>query len=152
MEEILVLAGEVMRVSSVKQEFIIEKIAHRILERPKDNLRSSSLISYIKELAQCSTGMAYKLADKARKRIQQDLQAVREEQEATIINKTWQIHEAAMGEKDFRAAIQALKLLVNVLGLEKKALEINVNNNPTGLEDVETAVLLKSIDYAEEVS
>ena len=57
-----------------------------------------------------------------------------------------------MEEKDFRAAIQALKLLVNVLGLEKKALEINVNNNPTGLEDVETAVLLKSIDYAEEVS
>jgi len=152
LEEILVLAGEVMRVSSVNQEFIIEKIAHRILERPKDNLRSSSLISYIKELAQCSTSMAYKLADKARKRIQQDLQAVREEQEATIINKTWQIHEAAMGEKDFRAAIQALKLLVNVLGLEKKALEINVNNNPTGLEDVETAVLLKSIDYAEEVS
>ena len=152
MEEVLVLAGEVMRTSSVNQEFIIEKIAHRILERPKDNLRSSSLISYIKELAQCSTGMAYMLADKARKRIQQDLQAVREEQEATIINKTWQIHEAAMGEKDFRAAIQALKLLVNVLGLEKKALEINVNNNPTGLEDVETAVLLKSIDYAEEVS
>ena len=141
-----------MRISSVNQEFIIEKIAHRILERPKDNLRSSSLISYITELAQCATGMAYKLADKARKRIRQDLQAVREEQEATIINKTWQIHEAAMEEKDFRAAIQALKLLVNVLGLEKKALEINVNNNPTGLEDVETAVLLKSIDYAEEVS
>ena len=141
-----------MKTSSINQDLIVEKLAHRILEHPKENLRSANLIEYIKELGHCSTNQAYKLADKAKKRIQSDLQAVREEQEATIIHKTWQIHECAMQEKDFRAAIQALKLLVNVLGLEKKALEINVNSNPTGLEDVDTAVLLKSIDYVEEVS
>ena len=57
-----------------------------------------------------------------------------------------------MENKDYRAAIQSLKLLINVLGLEKKALEINVNNNPTGLEDIETTVLLKSVGYEEEAS
>ena len=57
-----------------------------------------------------------------------------------------------MANKDYRAAIQSLKLLVNVLGLEKKALEINLNSTPTGLEDVETTVLLKSIGYEEEAS
>jgi hypothetical protein len=57
-----------------------------------------------------------------------------------------------MANKDYRAAIQSLKLLVGVLGLEKKALEINLNTQPTGLEDVETTVLLKSVGHDEEAS
>ena len=57
-----------------------------------------------------------------------------------------------MANKDFRAAIQALKLLVGVLGLEKKALDISLTTKPTGLEDIDTTVLLRSVGYDEEAS
>lgn len=135
---------------SLSQDLIIEKVAHRILENPRENIRPKNLVNYVSNLSECTNRAAYQIIDKARKLISEDLAKIRDEQEAIIINKTWAIHDEAMENKDYRAAIQSLKLLVNVLGLEKKALEINLNNSPTGLEDVDTTILLKSIGYDEE--
>ena len=133
-------------------EMVTQKVAFRLLERPRENMKSAELIDYVCELAGCSRKKASDYITKARKMLSQDLANIRNEQEAIIINKTWAIHDEAMKNNDYRAAIQSLKLLVNVLGLEKKALEINVNSSPTGLEDVDTTVLLKSVDYEEEAS
>jgi hypothetical protein len=133
-------------------EIIIQKVAYRLLENPRENFRSSNLINFVCDIADCSKKRATNIISKARKLISEDLAKIRDEQEAIIINKTWAIHDEAMNNKDYRAAIQSLKLLVNVLGLEKKALEINLNSTPTGLEDVDTTVLLKSIGYEEEAS
>jgi len=138
--------------NDLEDELILQKVAHRLLENPKENIRSSALLDYVCNLAGCSRAKAGKLITGARKLISEDLALIRDEQEVIIINKAWAIHDSAMENKDYRAAIQSLKLLVNVLGLEKKALEINVNNNPTGLEDIETTVLLKSVGYEEEAS
>lgn len=138
--------------NDLEDEMILQKVAHRLLENPRENIRSSALLDYVCNLAGCSRKRGGALISKARKLISEDLAEIRDEQEAIIINKTWAIHDSAMENKDYRAAIQALKLLVNVLGLEKKALEINLNSGPTGLEDVETTVLLKSVGYEEEAS
>tara|TARA_R100000656_G_C3954669_1_gene128980 strand:+ start:1341 stop:1760 length:420 start_codon:yes stop_codon:yes gene_type:complete len=133
-------------------EMVIQKVAFRLLERPRENIRSEALIDYVCDLAGCSRKKGTDYISKARDIISKDLAKIRNDQEAIIIGKTWAIHDEAMESNDFRAAIQALKLLVNVLGLEKKALEINLNSSPTGLEDVETTVLLKSVGYEEEAS
>jgi hypothetical protein len=138
--------------SELEDEMILQKVAHRLLENPKENIRSSVLLDYVCRLSGCSRTKAGGLITRARKLISEDLAQIRDEQEAIIINKTWAIHDSAMENKDYRAAIQSLKLLVNILGLEKKALEINLNNTPTGLEDVDTTVLLKSVGYEEEAS
>jgi hypothetical protein len=133
-------------------EMVVQKVAFRLLERPCENMKSAVLVDYVCELAGCSRKKGGDYISKARDVIAKDLAKIRDDQEAIIISKTWAIHDEAMNNKDYRAAIQALKLLVNVLGLEKKALEINLNSSPTGLEDIETTVLLKSVGYEEEAS
>jgi|TARA_R110002020_G_C16225123_1_gene767940 hypothetical protein len=138
--------------NDLEDELVLQKVAHRLLENPKENIRSSVLMDYVCNLAGCSRSKAGKVISEARKLISKDLAEIRDEQEAIIINKAWAIHDSAMENKDYRAAIQSLKLLVNVLGLERKALDINLNNTPTGLEDIETTVLLKSVGYEEEAS
>tara|TARA_R100000656_G_scaffold124922_1_gene104369 strand:- start:579 stop:998 length:420 start_codon:yes stop_codon:yes gene_type:complete len=133
-------------------EIIVQKVAYRLLENPRENFRSANLVNFVCDIAECTRKRATAIISNARKLISEDLAKIRDEQEAIIINKTWAIHDEAMENKDFRAAIQSLKLLVNVLGLEKKALEINLNSSPTGLEDIDTTVLLKSIGHEEEAS
>jgi hypothetical protein len=138
--------------SDLGHNLIIQKIAHRLLENPRESLKSSVMLDFVMEIGDCSRSKAHGYLLQARKMISKDLAEIREDQEAVIINKTWRIHDEAMANKDYRAAIQSLKLLVGVLGLEKKALDINLNTKPTGLEDIETTILLKSVGHNEEAS
>tara|TARA_R110002167_G_scaffold44097_5_gene132974 strand:+ start:2010 stop:2429 length:420 start_codon:yes stop_codon:yes gene_type:complete len=138
--------------SDLSQDLVLQKIAHRILANPRENLKGGGLLDFVMELDDCSRTKAHTYITRARKLIQKDLAEIRDDQEAIIINKTWNIHDEAMANKDFRAAIQALKLLVGVLGLEKKALDISLTTKPTGLEDIDTTVLLRSVGYDEEAS
>lgn len=61
-----------------------------------------------------------------------DLRAIRSEVE----RRAWLIHDRAMEAKEYRAALQALRMVARVHGLERQAVEVSAPDAPPSPEHV----------------